>query len=211
LETGVAKSSSGIKVAGSQNQTIHNVNKMKGHMKITYSILGLAAGAALFLANGCGKQEQPSGETPKAMNPPAIDTQKAVEVQPPPAQPAPVATAAATDAQKAAIEPTPPPAPTAAEESIKAAARQTEAAAAAAAAPSAADPQAQGLIDQAKSLVTSEKFQEALPMVQQLAGKVLTPEQQKTVDGLTAQIQAALAKKAAADAASSLGNPLGGK
>ena len=186
-------------------------------MKITYSILGLAAGVALFLANGCGKEEPPPGETPKAMNPPASDIQKAADAQPPAAEPAPAAPAAAVDAPKPAdapklaIEPTPPPAPTAGEESIKAAARQTEATAAAAPAPAAASTEAQGLIDKAKSLVTAEKFQEALPVVQQLAAKVLTPEQQKTVDSLTTQIQTALAKKTATDAGSALGNVLGEK
>ena len=77
----------------------------------------------------------------------------------------------------------------------------------------AAQQQAQGLIDRAKSLLAENKCQDALASLNQLASIRLTPEQQKLVDELKAKIQAALAKTAVSgtNAASALGNMLGGK
>ena len=184
---------------------------MKRHMKITYSILGLTAGAVLLLASGCSKQDQPSRETSTATPPVASDMQKAAEAP----KSAPAAAAAATDAgqavsaaasdaqkaveaPKAAVEPMPP-----------APASQTDAAAAAV--PSAMNTQIEGLIYNAKGLVTNQKYQDALNVIQQLSSMKLTPEQQTLVDGLKAQIQTALAKSTATGAASALGNALGGK
>jgi hypothetical protein len=74
-----------------------------------------------------------------------------------------------------------------------------------------ADQQTQGLIDRAKDLVKDQKYQEALSTLGQLSNLKLTPEQQKLVDDLKAQIQSALAKATAPDAASALGGALGGK
>ena len=159
---------------------------MKNYMKLTYSILGFTAGAALLLASGCSKQEPPSGETPKAMPPTASDTLKAPE-------PA-----------KAAVEQAQPAVAAAAEQAVKAVVSETNAAAAPAS-------QIEGLIYNAKGLVANQQYQDALNVVQQLSGMKLTAEQQKLVDGLKTQVQAALAKAAGADAASALGNPLGGK
>lgn len=214
---------------------------MKRHMTITHSILGLIAGAALLLASGCNKQEQPSGETSKVTPPAASDMQKAPESPTPAAEPALAAAAAAAQASqaasvaaseaskaaadaasqaarsatneaqravespKAAAEHTQPTVAAAIEQTVKAAASQTNAAAAA------STSQVQGLIDKAKGLVTNEKYQDALNVVQQLSSMKLTPEQQTLVDGLKAQIQTALAKATGADAASALGNVLGGK
>ncbi len=169
-------------------------------MKITYSILGLFAGAALFLATGCGKQEPPAGETPKAMNPAPSDAQKAAAEAAPPA---------AVPAAPAPAEPTPPAAATIPVPAVPAAA--TQAVTEAAAAPSAMSAQTQGLIDKAKGLVKSEKYQEALNSLQQLKDMKLTDEQQKMVDDLKAQIQTSLVKAAGTNAASALGNILGGK
>jgi hypothetical protein len=75
----------------------------------------------------------------------------------------------------------------------------------------AAEQQAQGLIDRAKSLVAEGKYQDALSSLTTLNTAQLTAEQQKLVDGLKAQIQAALAKATGSDAASALGGALGGK
>jgi len=121
------------------------------------------------------------------------------------------ASSAVSDAQKtiespkAAGERTPPTDAAAAAQAAKAAVPQTTAA------PAAATNQAQALIDKAKGLVTNEKYQDALNVVQQLSSLKLTPEQQTLVDGLKSQIQTALAKVTATDAASALGNVLGGK
>lgn len=63
---------------------------------------------------------------------------------------------------------------------------------------------AQQLISQAQQLVSNKKFQEALATLQQLGNVQLTPEQQKLVNDLKTQIQAALA-------GSAVGNALGVK
>jgi hypothetical protein len=152
-------------------------------MKITHAILGTAMGAAMLLAIGCGKQEAPSSEAPQA----------ASESQP------------VADAAKAAAEQVQSAVTAAVDQAVKEVASEANAAAAA------ASTQAEQLVDKAKGLVGSEKYQEALNTVQQLTNMKLTPEQQKLVDDLKAQIQTALAKAAGTNAASALGNILGGK
>jgi hypothetical protein len=155
-------------------------------MKTRHAVLGLTVVAVLVFANGCSKQEPPAGETPKATAEPAssADTVKAVSE---------AASDVASNAQQAAQ------------------ATATQAVAQATGAASAASDQVQGLIDKAKGLVGEQKYQDALNVVQQLSGLTLTPEQQKLVDGLKAQIQAALAKTTGSDAAGAVGNVLGGK
>ena len=175
-------------------------------MKLTYSILGLTAGAALLLASGCSKDEQPTSETPKMTPPASGDMQKAAESPKPVTEPAPAAAVAVPDASQA-----PPAAAAAAAQAVPPAMTLTDAAAAVATAPAAMSAQAQGLIEKAQALVTDQKYQEALPVVQQLSSLTLTPEQRTLVDGLKTQIQAALAKATATDPASALGNALGGK
>jgi predicted Zn-dependent protease len=71
--------------------------------------------------------------------------------------------------------------------------------------------QANNLFAQAKSFMAEKKYSEALNSLKQLSNLKLTPEQQKMLDDLKQQVQAALAKAGATEAASKLGDVLGGK
>lgn len=72
-----------------------------------------------------------------------------------------------------------------------------------------ATPEVQNLVQQARNYLNDKKYAEALGTVQRLTNLKLTPEQQKLVDDLRAQVQSAMAKAGASDAASKLGNALG--
>ena len=75
----------------------------------------------------------------------------------------------------------------------------------------AASSKVQELLDKAKKLVAENKYQDASAIIQELTGYQLTPDQQKLVEGLKAEIQKALANKATSEGASAVGNILGGK
>jgi len=74
-----------------------------------------------------------------------------------------------------------------------------------------ASSKAQELIEKAKGLVDAKKYTDASSILQQLASLKLTPDQQKLVDALKAQIQQAATKEATAEGTKAVGNLLGGK
>lgn len=89
---------------------------------------------------------------------------------------------------------------------VEAAAKEVKETATAAVADATA--KANGMIDQAKTLIGETKYSDALNVVQQLSSMKLTPEQEKLVAGLKDQIQKAMAAKATQDGTSAVGNLL---
>ena len=150
-------------------------------MKINFIVPGITLCAALATVSGCGKQESP---------PPAAETAKTTEAVP--IEATKVVDTSTTAAKQVTDQVT------------------TQATGQATAQVNTGELQAQGLIDRAKNLVADKKYQDALASLNQLASTKLTPDQQKLVDDLKAQIQAALVQTTASDAASAVG-ALGGK
>ncbi|HPU57078.1 MAG TPA: hypothetical protein PLH97_12520, partial [Verrucomicrobiota bacterium] len=68
--------------------------------------------------------------------------------------------------------------------------------------------EAQSLIDKAKTLIAEKNYEDALKTLTNLSNFKLTPEQQKTVDNLKAQLQQLMSNPAVSNAASAVGNLL---
>lgn len=166
-------------------------------MKTHKLILPLMTATALILGSaGCDKQETSKSvtdEANKAAEAAKVDAAKTAE-------------AARVDAAKAAEAAKVEAARIA--EGAKIDAAKTAETAKAETAKAADSAKTSELIDKAKSLIAEGKYSDATSVLQQLAGKSLSSDQQKLVDGLKEQIQKALAAKATENAAGAAGNLL---
>ncbi|HLP77558.1 MAG TPA: hypothetical protein VK327_11645 [Candidatus Paceibacterota bacterium] len=64
------------------------------------------------------------------------------------------------------------------------------------------------LVDKTKSFINDKRYEDALASLKQLSNLKLTPEQQKTVDDLKAQLQKLMSSQVVTNAASALNNLL---
>ena len=149
-------------------------------MKLPITLSSIAVGTLLLAATGCGKKDDASTS--------GIPTQDAA------ADVAKKATATA-QGQTEVVRRTAPDAAAAAQTGAVAATNTAPDAATTAQASAATD-KAQGIIDQAKSLLADNKASDALTSLKGLSGVQLTSDQQSAVQSLKDQIQKALAAKA---------------
>lgn len=155
----------------------------------TYKLLfTIGTAAALTFITGCDNKPNTNTNTPDA---PKAD-----------AKPAATAVSDAVEAAKPAVD----KAVTDAKAAATTAVADTKAAASAATADVTA--KFNSVVDQAKSLLGQNKYTEALNSLQSLSGLKLTPEQEKIVTDLKAQIQKLMAAKATTDGANAVGNLL---
>lgn len=156
-------------------------------MRLTHWLSGLAVCAGLVFITGCQKQEatpiatqQTNAQTP--LPAPTAEVKSTAEN---------VAVAAQSIAGQAATE---------AQEAVTNVAPET------AQQPAGATTQIESLIARAKSLVADKKYEDALNTLRQLSDFKLSPEQQKSVDDLKAEVQKLMSSQGVSDAANAAGN-----
>jgi hypothetical protein len=164
------------------------------NMKAKFTISKIITCTALLVLSACSKEQSPADTQTQNTKPAdSVKTEASKAVDAVQTEAAKAADALKTEATKAV-------------DASKSTAQQVsdKVASEVKSAEPQAQQQAQGLIDKAKSLVGEQKYQEAMTSLSQLGNLKLTPDQQKIVDGLKAQIQSALAKATTSDAASAI-------